>query len=175
MSNFTLSGMNRSEIRCDTNTSVMIVNTTNFLMSNMHFIGCGRHHTGFLENSSGQLMFFQTAAYGSSFFIYHCQSVKISNVTITPNVGFAGLLAIEITKISYFKDIKVQANCSALQIGYNRSMALNGIVFHYKQSKFNYVNVIVGNFQYKSFGSCLHYYHFAITLLFRQCYTIYIL
>ena len=70
----------------------------------------------------------------------------------------------------------MQVNCSALQMDYNHLLPIYGMVFLYKQSKFiykPYVKVNVSNYQYKSFGSCSHFSHYAVTLLLRQCYTIY--
>ena len=181
VSNLTFSGMDRSTIRCDTDTSLVIANMTNFIMSNIHFINCGRHHTEYVESKRfpyvrDPMVYIKTAGYGSSVFIYRCQSIKINNVTITPNAGFAGLIAVDVTNISLFTDIKVQVNCSALQMNYNHLLPINGMVFLYKWSYFNYkpnVKINISNYQYKSFGSCSHFSHYAVTILLRQCYTTY--
>ena len=182
---FTLSGMNTSIIRCapHTSISIVIINVTNFAMKSIQLIGCGKRHSEYIKSKyeklspfSDPVPFIKTTGYGASVFIHRSKSVEISNVTIAVIAGFAGLLAIDVKNDSSFKNIKVQVNCSACLTGCDHFLPINGMVFYYKHSKLKYkpyVRVNVSNFQYTSFGLCLRSSHYAMTLLFRQCYTVF--
>ena len=182
---FTLSGINTSIIRCATHTSIsiVIINVTNFVMKSIQLIGCGKCHCEYikfryqkLSPFSDPVPFIKTTGHSASVFIHRSKSVEISNITIAVIAGFAGLLAIDVKNDSSFKNIKVQVNCSACLTGCDHFLSINGMVFYYKYSKLKYkpyVRVNVSNFQYTSIGLCLRSSHYAMTLLFRQCFTVF--
>ena len=176
--NFTLRGMNDSTIMCTTYESMMIINVTNFTMKNLNFIGCGKYHSNYVQSkykNDTETSFNKTGGYGASVFIDGCKLINISNISIIANMGFAGLLAINVTKYSVFINIKVQINCSAYSPVYDPQIhQTNGILFFYKCWKksytpFVFTNVSVDNFQYKSFGLCLRSSHYAIALFIQHC------
>ena len=175
--NFTLSGINDSTIMCSTYESMTIINVTNFTMKSLSFIGCGKHHKNYVQSKykNDTETSFKTGGYGASIFIDNCKLINISNIRITANVGFAGLLVINVANHSLFSNIKVQINCSAYSPVYDSKIhQINGILFFYKRWKKNYTpfvftNVSVDNFQYKSFGLCLRSSHYAIALFIQHC------
>ena len=176
--NFTLSGINDSTIMCATYESMMIINVTNFTMKNLNFIGCGKYHNNYVQSKykdDTETSFNKTGGYGASIFIDNCKLINISDISITANVGFAGLLVINLTNYSLFIDIKVQINCSAYLPVYDSQIhQTNGILFFYKHWKtthtsFVFTNISIDNFQYKSFGLCLRSSHYAIALFIQHC------
>ena len=176
--NFTLRGMNDSTIMCTTYESMMIINVTNFTMKNLNFIGCGKYHSNYVQSkykNDTETSFNKTGGYGASVFIDGCKLINISNISIIANMGFAGLLAINVTKYSVFINIKVQINCSAYSPVYDPQIhQTNGILFLYKHWKksytpFVFTNVSIDNFQYQSFGLYLCSSHYAIALFIQHC------
>ena len=88
----------------------MIINVTNFTMTNVNFIGCGKYHENYVQSkykNDTETSFNKTGGYGASIFIDNCKLINISNISITANVGFAGLLVINVANHSLFINIKV--------------------------------------------------------------------
>ena len=177
MHNFTLSGINDSTIKCSTYESMMIINVTNFTMKSLSFIGCGKYHKNYVQSKykNDTETSFKTGGYGASIFIDNCKLINISNISITANVGLAGLLVINVANHSLFSNIQVQINFSAYSPVYDPHIhQTNGILFFYKHWKkgytpFAFTNVSIDNFQYQSFGLYLRSSHYAIALFIQRC------
>ena len=182
VSNFTLSGMNSSTIKCNPYKGVMIVNTTKFTMTNINFIGCGNHYSDYVRlkyGSTDPVSLVKVANYWAAIFIDDCLSIKINRINVMVNAGFAGLLVINAINSSVFTDVKVQINCMVCQPNCKDLVSISGIVFYYKlQLRWTsyyrpFIRVSISNFQYRSFGLCSHWSQYAMALLFKRCTTIF--
>ena len=182
VSNFTLSGMNSSTIRCSAYKGLMIANATNFTINNINFIDCGNYYGDYVRlkygNTKDPVLFIKVASYWAAIFIDDCLSIKINKINVMVNAGFAGLLVINAINDSVFTDVKVKVNCISCQPHCQNLVSISGIVFYYKRQleKTSYrpfIRVSISNFQYRSFGLCMHPSHYAMALLFKRCITVY--
>jgi len=154
-------------------------------MKNINFVGCGDYYYDYVYTKyqrsvhlEDTVAFVKTTRYSASVFIDDCNSIEVSNISITVSVSFTGLLAINALN-STFTDIKVQVNCNLVcQTDCDHHLTINGMVFYYnywKEKRNNlklYVKTNISNFQYRSIGSCLYSSQYAITVLFAHCYNI---
>ena len=182
--NFTVAG-NRSTIICIPNANIRILDVTDFKLMNINLFNCGNTnyyymYTKFLNlvrpnnHIPARLMKCNT-----SILLDECASVLISNVSISVQVGFAGLFAVN-TKNSTITDLKVHVNCSVCPQFYSH---ISGIILYY-YTKLNYTNtnnqkhssvINLFHYQYKTHGSCAYQFQYAITLLpFQKHYNVFI-
>ena len=170
--NFTITAILPCKIYCASNTSILVVNVTEFELRNITLINCGKNHTAFIYSKQGnytdvdRYMRFKSWNINSSVLFYHCKQVKITSINISVSAHFGGVLAMNVKNNFTINDVKVQLDCSN-NCKYDHQ--IHGILLHYKNKRGSTkANVTIYKFDYKVNGWCRHLSRYAIKVLLLQ-------
>ena len=161
--NFTMTATGSCNIRCSFNTSILVVNVTEFELQNISLANCGKNHIAFINLRQKNYTIYYHNVHHSSILLYRCALVRIVNVSISTNAYSGGLLAMNVKKRFVIESVKVQLECLG---DHKFDHRIHGILFYYHDTKEkNNTNVILYNFNYKINGSCIHLSRYAIMVL----------
>ena len=131
LDNFTLAGKD-SNIVCTPPAGIIVVNTSNFELMDINLLNCGKSNFhAKLSNKFYQLYYPNDIKFikcNVSLLLDNCTSVVIKNVNISINIGFTGLLAVNMKNNSNITDLSVHLNCSTCPSFYSH---ISGIIFYY--------------------------------------------
>ena len=170
--NFTMTASNSCKIYCFSNASIIVVNVTNFELHNITLLNCGKNHTSFINSkqkfSSNHQYHYD---YHSSILLYHCTSVRISNINMSTNAYIGGILAMNVKNDFEMDSVNLQLECFN---NFKFNHRIHGILFRYNdRGGKNNAKAILCNFSYKVNGSCIHFSRYAIkVLLVQEKYTV---
>ena len=171
MKNFTIIGINPCNIYCSSNTSIIVVNVTEFELKNINLINCGKDHTAFGNFTEEKNLTFNKTSYipnnyNSSIFLYHCATVTITSVNISVNPYIGGIIAMNVKNRFVIDNVKVQLECSN---DHKFDNTIHGILLHYKnRGRKGNAKVTLQNFNYRVNGLCIHLSRYAIKVLLLQ-------
>ena len=168
ITNFTISG-NGSVIQCNgLAITIEAANVTNLQICSIQFANCGRkenralkdYHKTFAHKCNGVLCF------------SHCNTVKISGLTIIANPDLSAIVAVNVL-VSSFEDVEIAISC-----GYpsNSSLPVNGIEFYFNDYKTHHAqpsttttsityNTTIRNYIYENNGLCNSSYTLFLVLI----------
>ena len=173
VTNVTLTGESLCIIRCTLHVSIIILNVTNFIIENVTFENCSTNYSNHLHNDfryhSTSISNFKFACF-ASILLYHCMSVKITNIIIMITEGNIGLIVVNVR--GYLKITNVHIDVQTYYLSENESSLLtNGILIYYDNwnNPYNTSSEIqLDNFQFTTNGSCAHPVYYAIKALLFQ-------
>ena len=174
--NFTVTGINPCKIYCSFNTSILVINVTQFEFQSLSLLNCGKNHTTFIYqwNPTNAHNFIPLSKkkdahynYNSSILFYHCAVVRIFNVNISVGVYFGGIIAMNVNKSFMIDSVKVQLECSD-DHSFEYPIQAFGVLLQYKNMKGNNSKVTLYKFNYKVIGSCTFSSRYAISVMSIQ-------
>jgi len=134
VSNFSIAG-NHSTIQC-TNLSVGItmINVTNAILQNIRIIQCSKDHSNSLTNTFTGLIYddMPTLHWNAALHLHYCESVVVTNVSITVDIGTDGILVVNAMSTSKLNNIHIIVVSSKLHSA--NVTTTKGLVIYYYQS-----------------------------------------
>ena len=176
--NFTIAGIDHCTIICTAPASLIVMNANTIKIMNIELINCINNHKDHFNISYFNTLYVDSIPFSenkdnfASVFLYNSSSVTICNmnINVTVNNNFTTILIVNIKGNSEIIDVKVQVNtfnCTAFS---NHQLEINGlkilVYFYDKVSKSG--SVIIDNFHYKQYKSCMNHLVCVIITLFLR-------
>ena len=165
--NFTITGFGHCTILCTAPASVVIMNVNSIKILNIDFTNCINSHKDYFNISyfntlyTDSMPFSENKDHFASVILYNSSSVVIYNMNInaTVNNNFTAILIVNVKGNSEITHVEVQlntSNCTAFTYHQSEIHGLKIFVYFYdKVSKSG--SVIMDNFHYKHYKSCMNH------------------